>query len=424
MAHLRNLGVGWFVPPILAAWSPTSRAWGATRNFGLETATRNVPALTMLRLAGVEPAKQRPFGASAEMFDMLVAASPEGARFSRLLRDDTSVSGQLGPLRVFEATRIALFALVPTLMVFDDLQWADDMSVSLCQYLLRSALQDGCSVGLVFASRTGRTLAAVRRALQTGDPSLVEISLRTMGCAAGVALARSIHPASSVEEADQLYVSAAASPFWIEALARRAGGIETRDLGITSRLLALSSEEADCLAAITVIARPMTRSELGRALVWPLPRVQRACARLVDSGLVSAAGSGFRVAHDLIREAAYQQIPGLERAQLHRRVAELLERDSDGDLRQLAQAMGHRVAVGSPPLSLAVRIARSPHRRPGGQPAAAQRTVAGQVGQPWRRWASAVTSANEARTTSVQVRAFVRAHQPPTIGRSLPSVPW
>lgn len=329
----------------------------------IDVATRRAFPLGCLHLAGVEPARQIPFGAAAELFDLLVARSPEGARLARLLGGDETESGRLEPLRVFEATRAALFALAPTLVVFDDMQWADDASVSLCQYLVRSASADRRSLGFVFASRPGRRVAAARRALQGGARLLAEVTLGAMHRVDGIALARSIDPALTTEQAEQLYASAAGSPFWIETLARRAAGGGMRDADLTHRLTSVSGDEAECLAAITVTARPVTQAELAALLGWPPARLEWACTRLVDTGLVVTSGPGLRVAHDLIRETAYQQIPEHERMRLHRRVAESLERDSDGDLHVLTEAMAHRTVVGSPPLTLALRIAGSPQRR-------------------------------------------------------------
>ena len=59
----------------------------------------------------------------------------------------------LESLRIFEAAHRALSRLTPALLVVDDAQWADDLSLSLCHYLLRAALDTGQGLAVFVATR-------------------------------------------------------------------------------------------------------------------------------------------------------------------------------------------------------------------------------------------------------------------------------
>lgn len=320
--------------------------------------------LRVVPMSGFEPARGIPLGAASEMFQILRTTS-EGAVLASVLRPDATETGPLEPLRVFEATRAALFALSPALVTFDDVQWADESSIALCHYLLRAAAIDRVPVGFAFATRPGPHLPQLVRAVKESTTTVVEMSLGPLERHAGVQLARRLDPGLTPDDADRLYDVSAGSPFWIHALVRRAMPTQ-RGHGmdaITQQLDSLAGDAAECLAAVVVAARPIAPADLAELLDWSHARVAAAAETLVDAGLVVTAGSNVRVAHDLIRETAYRQIPASEGRRLHRRVAEWLEQEAGDDLHLLTEALAHRVVVGATPLELALRIARSPQRR-------------------------------------------------------------
>jgi DNA-binding NarL/FixJ family response regulator len=323
----------------------------------------NADGVRRLALAGFEVARGIPLGAAAELFEVLRTASPEGASLAGVLRPEAATRGPLEPLRVFEAARAALVAVAPALVVFDDVQWADDSSIALCHYLLRAAAADHTPIGFVFASRPGAHLRGLTRALRDSTGSVAEVSLGPLDRDAGIALVQRMDPLLSEADAAQVHDLAAGSPFWIEVLARRAAPLGDGDDAITQRLDSLHGDQAECLAATVVAARPIGLTDLAGLLAWPRSRVEEATAALADRGLVALSGSRVTIVHDLVRETAYRQLPALERRRLHRRVAEWLEQDPDDDLQLLTEALAHRTVVGVPPVALALRIARSPQWR-------------------------------------------------------------
>lgn len=317
----------------------------------------------VLTLAGFEPARQIPLGAAAEVFQALLSSSPDSTALSAMLRPEAGGAGPLEPLRVFEATRTALFAMTPALVLFDDVQWADDSSVALCHYLFRAAAAEKVPLGFVFSSRPGAHLADLVHRLRDVDTDVVEVPLGPLPRDAGVALARRFDPTIGADGAEQLYDAAAGSPFWIEVLVRRSHRHGHGADPITQRLDSLSSDPAECLAGIVVAARPIAPGDLAEVLGWDRVRVTEAVSTLIDRGLVVTVGANVRVVHDLVRETAYRQISERDHRRLHRRVAEWLEQDAGDDLHALTEALAHRTIVDAPSFDLALRIARSPQRR-------------------------------------------------------------
>lgn len=311
-------------------------------------------------LAGFEPAQGIPLGAAAELFHALRVASPEGSALSTVLKPGGE---PLEALRVFEATRTALGAVTPALIVFDDVQWADDATIAMCHYLLRTFAGDGMPIAFVFASRPGHHVPELARALRDTTTEFVELTLGPLGRSAGIELVRRLNPHVIAEDAAGLYDAAAGSPFWIEALVRRGESSDPVADVITQRLESLSIDAAQCLAAIVVAARPITCADVATLLGWPEARISDAVTQMIDRGVLVAEGSTVRIVHDLIRETAYRQIAEKESRALHQRVAEWLECEAGDDLHLLTEALGHRLVVGNPPLDLALRIAGSPHRR-------------------------------------------------------------
>src|SRR5438309_11211517 len=72
-----------------------------------------------------------------------------------LLVPNTVDDRSLEPLRLFEAARRALLGLEGSvLLVADDLQWVDDLSLALCSYLVCSAAEEDIPFAVIAATRS------------------------------------------------------------------------------------------------------------------------------------------------------------------------------------------------------------------------------------------------------------------------------
>ena len=316
-----------------------------------------------LDVVGYEPERNVPLAAAGQLLRTLVRNEP-GGRLSELLDESVHVAA-LDPIRVFEAAHRASDRLLPLLILIDDLQWVDELSLALCHYLVRAAVSGQRAVGLVAMSRPAPVVGSFSEALRhvfadTGQFAVAE--LEGLDRNDGIRLARALAPDVAAERAAELWSQAAGSPFWLAVLAGSEGDRQA-DHVIDLRLRYAAPDAAELVALLTVAGRPATIDEIMSVEGWPEQRVQAALDELVAGGLASQTGSGVSLVHDLIRAAADERLSAETRLRLHRAWAETLEKTAHGDLGTLRSALEHRRAAAMPTLDLALRLVRSPRRR-------------------------------------------------------------
>ena len=317
-----------------------------------------------LQLTGYETERAVPLAAVAGALRLLAQVGEEGARLEDLFFSRAGDPGSLDQLRVFEATHRALRALCPRVLVVDDVQWVDPLSLALLHYLVRAAVDVGQPLVLATASRpsadTDRFAASVEAVLSPA--ALCTIELGGLQLEDGVALAQALAPRLSVDEAVELWRSASGSPFWLEALVRAGGTQPDQNRLLSARLGGLGRDGARLVELLAVAARPLPVADLSRLPHWSSEQAEWAAHELVSTGVALEGAGGLRLAHDLIRAAATQTLAGETSSRLHGQLADWLEADAGTDLQLLLEALQHRRAAGQPTLSLATRIAISPRR--------------------------------------------------------------
>jgi len=317
-------------------------------------------------VAGYEAEQTVPLGAVASLLRALTEAGENGARLNALLFEPASgPAAALDPLRVFEAAHRALRSVGPSLLVLDDLQWADSLSIALCHYLLRAARETESGLVVLAASRPSSNANAFAASITSALPPEAVTTLELVGLARdeGVELVNSLAPELSRAEAEELWRQADGSPFWLETLAR-SGDVETDATRVVAqRLHGASADAGLLLALLAVAARPVSPSAAAELQRWPLERSRLAGGELIARGLAVEVGGSFRVSHDLIRSAAVGGLPTETTRRLHRSLAEWLEEQAGDDLQLLLQALEHRRKAGLSTLELATRVASAPKRR-------------------------------------------------------------
>jgi DNA-binding CsgD family transcriptional regulator len=310
-------------------------------------------------VVGYETERQVPLAAAAALLRELTDAPKQGAHLEALLFGSQETTA-LEPVRVFEAAHRAFRVFEPALLVVDDLQWVDGLSLALCHYLLRAADASNQRLVVFVATRPDGPGASLTDALATEQ--IISIELAPLSREEGIELVLGLGAGLDRGLAGELWEQANGSPFWLEALARAGGVAPGLTQVLTVQLRGAGADAATLLALLTIAARPISMADACALTEWPFPRFEEALRELVDRGVVLEVGGSARLAHDLIRVAAAGEIPEEHRLDVHRRLSDWLMRSAGDDVRRLREALAHRHAAGMPSVDVAIHLVRSPQR--------------------------------------------------------------
>jgi DNA-binding CsgD family transcriptional regulator/tetratricopeptide (TPR) repeat protein len=270
--------------------------------------------------------------------------NPRRTAIVRLLRGEaTADRGTNVPAALAEQ----LLALVteqcatrPTILVVDDLQWADPVSVTLWGRLARTARQVPLLlIGMMRPVPLREDLLALRRAV--GDADRLQLTALTEPAAADLIAAL----AGGKPDNDLLRLAdgAAGNPLYVTELVAalaRSSSLNVTDAGTVelvggSAPSSLSAAIADRLGFVTGATRDVLKAAalLGMEFAVPdlavvlrrnvadlIAPVDEACA----AGVLAESGNGLGFRHPLIRAALYDEIPAAIRAAWHRDVGRAL----------------------------------------------------------------------------------------------------
>jgi DNA-binding CsgD family transcriptional regulator/tetratricopeptide (TPR) repeat protein len=290
------------------------------------------------------------------------STNPRRNTIVRLLRGEaTADRGTNVPAALAEQ----LLALVteqcatrPTILVVDDLQWADPISVTLWSRLARTARQVPLLlIGMMRPVPLREDLLALRRAVGDAD----RLQLTALTDPATVDLIEALAGGKPDTDLLRLADGAAGNPLYLTELVAalaRSSSLAVTDAG-TVELVggsapgSLSAAIADRVGFVTGSTREVLKAAallgiefavpdlaivLGRSVADLIPAVDEACA----AGVLAASGSGLGFRHPLIRAALYDEMPPPIRAAWHRDVGRALAEASappDRVARQLLRAV-------------------------------------------------------------------------------------
>ncbi len=234
----------------------------------------------------------------------------------------------------------------PLAVWLDDMQWADEDSVSVLTRLI-----DIPGVTWLLSLRP--------EGLQPASPAfpIVEqasdvVELQPLSPEQSLELSRQLLPAHARGAAPRIVEEADGQPFLIEAICEHISVTRRLDTSgmagvIDARLHDLPEAERSLLLHVAVAARPTSLHLLGRAAGRP-QACWRAVARLRSLGLVRVQASGvddtIACRHDRIREAAVAASDAAEVRHAHLRLAEECERASV----EAGTTARHYLAAGAP----------------------------------------------------------------------------
>lgn len=316
-------------------------------------------------VVGFEPESDVPLASASEFLRALTGATPPGRQLEELVFGALPEGASPAePIRVFECAHRAFRAVGPALVLVDDVQWLDDLSLALCHYLVRAAEARGDPLALIAAARPSSAAASFAASLRHLLPPehVRELDLAPLDDADALELVKALAPTLRDDAASAVAAKSSGSPFWIEALVRSGGAEIDAARLVSARLRGASADAAALLALLAIAARPLALADAAELSGWDEARTQQAARELIVRGVAVESVGALRLAHDLLRAAAAREIPDAQRSRIHVRVGEWLVQTAGDDVRRLREALGHRHAVGLESLDLASRLVRAPQR--------------------------------------------------------------
>ena len=291
------------------------------------------------------------------------SANPRRNTIVRLLRGELTADRGADVSAALAEQLLALIAeqcaVLPTILVIDDLQWADQASITLWGRLARSVRQlPLLLVGMMRPVPQRDDLLALRPAADDA----ARLQLTGLTEAAVAELVAALAGGKPDRKLIRLADGAAGNPLYVTelvaALARSssltitgAGAVEltsgpapsSLSAAIADRLGFVSGPVREVLRAAALLgvdfAVPDLATVLGRSVADLVPAVDEACA----AGVLAESGNGLGFRHPMIRAALYDEIPVPVRAAWHRDAARALAKagaPADRVARQLLWAVG------------------------------------------------------------------------------------
>ena len=224
----------------------------------------------------------------------------------------------------------AAAAHAPQVIVVEDLHWADESTLALLSYLLRTLGHGRILLILTCRSDDVRRGDAVSRFIgESRRARLLErVPVERLDAAAVRQLAESITGESLSDAAlDRIHDRAEGVPFFVEEIAGCSAGPlpgSLRDL-LLSRFDRLGDDARRTVRVVSGAERPLAHSLVVRLADLPDDRLDAAIREATLSGILVVVDDDYRFRHALLREAVHDDLLPGERARLHRAYAEALE---------------------------------------------------------------------------------------------------
>ncbi len=270
---------------------------------------------------------------------------------------------------LFESVAMLLEAWTPLMVVIDDLHWADEASLALLAYLVRS--DDVGTLTIVASARetdldasVAGMLAGLARSAETsrlrldglGFDDLSSLVSDLLGTRADKELVHSIRSATdgnpffaeemTVHLIDSDLIVAAADGAVLRDDPRSAGIPQMVRDTLARRMLSLSGDSIDLLSAGSLMGREFSLSVAGGACGLEGSRLVESTDDALMSGLVVETSPGeLSFSHTLVQHAVSERLSHARKAATHRRLAEALEAVSDDDPSTVAELARHWTEV-------------------------------------------------------------------------------
>lgn len=228
-----------------------------------------------------------------------------------------------------------------TILILEDLHWADSGSLDLLGVLL-SELASLRRLLVVATIRSSQAHEAVRRI--AGSPQALVIELRPLASRDCIELVRRLLPQSGSDRAERIAALSGGNPFFATELAMNGGGEIPLTLAssIEARIAPLAPSELRALEAAAVLGEDFELQLLANILECSPKDAAERLEAPERAGIVLNDGEGtFRFAHALTREVLGSGLTSAQRIKFHTRAAEALEQRQRFDALGFAQLAYH-----------------------------------------------------------------------------------
>ena len=271
-----------------------------------------------------------------ELVDEMVAAIDAGLT-ARSAGSDQELAGPELKRRVMEVflSSVAAYAAQgPLVLVFDDLQWADSVSVEMISHTMRTV--ESLPVLFVCGLRPDRNTGgwALKQYAETEFSHLYdEVVLEPLSSEDSAVLLEALHESDRDRRpaSPDLVAAAGGNPLYLEELSASSVDAGTLSTGlqalITARVDQLAPLDKKVLQSASVLERSFQPAVLQRVvgdfddLPGSLIRLVRA-RFLRETARIPIAEYAFR--HELVRRAAYESILKRDRRDAHAHAAEAI----------------------------------------------------------------------------------------------------
>ena len=268
-----------------------------------------------------------------------------------------SPAPELERARLFEAVAESLAWCSrdrPLLLVLDDLHLADVASIALLAYLGRRLPElRALIVGTRRLVPANPRLDATVERLDRGGVMAAELLLNPLPAKAVRAIAVGAVPALHAADVERVVSGSDGNPLLARQVARAVSQGEEPFEGLRHMVRAplgrLSPAARLLVDMATAAARPLRLAEAAD-LVGAGTLADALEAECLGELLDLSGGDRIRFAHSLLRDACYQELPGIRRARLHARLADTFARRPDRSAAEVArhhQLAGDRAAAGA-----------------------------------------------------------------------------
>ncbi|HYQ42490.1 MAG TPA: AAA family ATPase [Polyangiaceae bacterium] len=241
----------------------------------------------------------------------------------------------------------------PVVLLFDDVQWCDESSAAALHYVAR--INRARPFFAVLAARDGelRDNAPVQQTLRSlrRDLPLIELEI---GPLSREALVRIIDERAPGADSARLSLECGGNPLLAIELAHaemRGSAAGSLDDLVRERLARFGVVTAEVLRWAAVLGPRIDIGTLAKVSGVDRADVDTALEQAEKQAILQTTERGSSFAHALIARAVYNEISPLRRQVMHRRIAELLQKDSAQELSRAADLAHHATLSGDPGLA-------------------------------------------------------------------------